>query len=632
MIMNQEEDEFIAVRVQDPRIQNEGSWNSYVDYKIFLHTNSKAFTAKTSCVRRRYSEFVWFKKKLQKNAGLVLVPDLPGKSFFSFSNEDFLERRRKGLQVFLDKVVHMTVCVSDSQLHLFLQTQLPVSHIQDCVEGHTPYTVTDAILTYASSNRGLAQAQTDDLVKDQSLASVFYESMESPGPHQPFSNSNIFSSRDTDPLEGLLEVHNKVPAASQFKKTYLSVLKANKNLETIGELSLPTEVTFFLGDNQNDEESGSSCFSEQTCQIQTPVEVHMSMGTSFDDVCAIDCLFQEECTLGEEGKSDPDPDVQEKTVQWDDFSEVNLELISSEIDLSERYVSHIVDLNDVTCDLEVIDHHEDVCPQRQGLEHNSVSEVNSWGNVGNAMGGVAAASCLEEPQSSDRKTDAIKEKSENWGSERPLHLVVHEEPLRMCNVPEMECGVDTIQQMDAQLEEKRVEQEVHLIKNSTKDESDEDSQSVLLSSNESIIKVTDEDSICDETEDAIPIENVYLMTSPAEVTRCTEAEDSSILEVQMNGRLVENENISHVHSTQEGPDDYSQYIINTSDSTKSLDAQTVAPVAALVLTENGDFSILESSGDAGMADRNCAEQDSLSSLSLDVSKEGDGMNPCHFNS
>uniref|UniRef100_A0A8C6XEY0 Sorting nexin 11 n=1 Tax=Naja naja TaxID=35670 RepID=A0A8C6XEY0_NAJNA len=63
--------ELTTVRVQDPRIQNEGSWNSYVDYKIFLHTNSKAFTAKTSCVRRRYREFVWLKKQLQKNAGLA---------------------------------------------------------------------------------------------------------------------------------------------------------------------------------------------------------------------------------------------------------------------------------------------------------------------------------------------------------------------------------------------------------------------------------------------------------------------------------------------------------------------------------------------------------------------------------
>uniref|UniRef100_A0A3Q2ZQ45 Sorting nexin 11 n=1 Tax=Kryptolebias marmoratus TaxID=37003 RepID=A0A3Q2ZQ45_KRYMA len=167
--------EFVAVRVQDPRLQNEGSWVSYIDYKIFLHTNSKAFTAKTSCVRRRYSEFVWLKKKLQKNAGLVPVPDLPGKSIFYFSNEDFLERRRKGLQVFLNRVVNMTVCLSDSQLHLFLQTQLPVSHIQDCVQGLTPFTVTDAILTYASSNRGLAQAQEEESTREHSLT-VSYES------------------------------------------------------------------------------------------------------------------------------------------------------------------------------------------------------------------------------------------------------------------------------------------------------------------------------------------------------------------------------------------------------------------------------------------------------------------------
>ncbi|XP_077482818.1 sorting nexin-11 [Stigmatopora argus] len=182
------DDEFVAVRVQDPRVQNEGLWNSHVDYKIFLHTNSKAFTAKTSCVRRRYSEFAWLKKRLQKNAGLVPVPDLPGKSFFSFSNEDFLERRRQGLQVFLDKVVNMTVCLSDSQLHLFLQTQLPVGHILDCVQGHTPYTVTDAILTYASSNRGWAQAQEDDVVAvavQEPALNVSYESVESPAHHKP---------------------------------------------------------------------------------------------------------------------------------------------------------------------------------------------------------------------------------------------------------------------------------------------------------------------------------------------------------------------------------------------------------------------------------------------------------------
>ncbi|KAK3529669.1 hypothetical protein QTP70_033698 [Hemibagrus guttatus] len=184
-------DEFITVRVQDPRVMNEGSWNSYVDFKIFLHTNSKAFTAKTSCVRRRYSEFVWLKRKLQKNAGLVPVPDLPGKSFIHFTNTDFIEKRRKGLQSFLDKVVHMTVCLSDSQLHLFLQTQLPVGHIQDCVKGHTPYSVTDAILTYASSNRGWAQEEGGPGPLEPCPTPISYESIESPSP-------NVHSLQDQD--------------------------------------------------------------------------------------------------------------------------------------------------------------------------------------------------------------------------------------------------------------------------------------------------------------------------------------------------------------------------------------------------------------------------------------------------
>ncbi|XP_060059629.1 sorting nexin-11 isoform X3 [Erinaceus europaeus] len=127
MLENQEQEEVITVRVQDPRVQNEGSWNSYVDYKIFLHTNSKAFTAKTSCVRRRYREFVWLRKQLQRNAGLV--------------------------------VLQSVVLLSDSQLHLFLQSQLSVPEIEACVQGRSPMTVSDAILRYAISNCGWVQEE-----------------------------------------------------------------------------------------------------------------------------------------------------------------------------------------------------------------------------------------------------------------------------------------------------------------------------------------------------------------------------------------------------------------------------------------------------------------------------------------
>ncbi|RXM36930.1 Sorting nexin-11 [Acipenser ruthenus] len=149
-------------------------------------SNSKAFTAKTSCVRRRYSEFVWLKKKLQKNSGLVPVPELPPKTpFFSVNNDDFIEKRREGLQQFLEKVVNRTVFLSDSQLHLFLQTQLSPAQIEACVQGHAPCSVTTAILRYASSNQGCAQEEGGWAMQEdhERILPLFYESPDSPAPH-----------------------------------------------------------------------------------------------------------------------------------------------------------------------------------------------------------------------------------------------------------------------------------------------------------------------------------------------------------------------------------------------------------------------------------------------------------------
>ncbi|XP_078385582.1 sorting nexin-11-like isoform X1 [Cetorhinus maximus] len=156
MMKDQEEEEFITVRVQDPRIQDQSSWSPYVDYKIFLYTNSKAFTVKTSCVRRRYREFVWLRRRLQKNSGLVPLPELPGKKpFFQVNDSEGIERRRQGLQQFLEKVLHTMIFLSDSQLHLFLQTQLPTAQIECCVQGQTPFSVNEAILDNAMCRKSV---------------------------------------------------------------------------------------------------------------------------------------------------------------------------------------------------------------------------------------------------------------------------------------------------------------------------------------------------------------------------------------------------------------------------------------------------------------------------------------------
>ncbi|XP_053570140.1 sorting nexin-10 isoform X2 [Bombina bombina] len=145
--------ETISIWVRDPKMQKE-DWHSYLDYEICLHTNSMCFTLKTSCVRRRFREFVWLRQKLQSNAILIKLPELPPKiPFFNFSNPETVEQRICGLQNFLTKVVQCPVLLSDSRLHLFLQSQLSLEEIEACALGQTKYSVFEAIHKFATSNR-----------------------------------------------------------------------------------------------------------------------------------------------------------------------------------------------------------------------------------------------------------------------------------------------------------------------------------------------------------------------------------------------------------------------------------------------------------------------------------------------
>ncbi|XP_068094758.1 sorting nexin-10 [Hyperolius riggenbachi] len=94
--------ETISIWVRDPKIQKD--WYPYLDYEICVHTNSMCFTVKTSRVRRRFREFVWLRQKLQSNAVLIDLPELPPKiPFFNISNAQNVEQRVRGLQEFLNK-------------------------------------------------------------------------------------------------------------------------------------------------------------------------------------------------------------------------------------------------------------------------------------------------------------------------------------------------------------------------------------------------------------------------------------------------------------------------------------------------------------------------------------------------
>ncbi|XP_024265889.2 sorting nexin-10A isoform X1 [Oncorhynchus tshawytscha] len=150
--------QFISVWVRDPRIQKKDFWHAHMDYEICIHTNSLCFTKKISCVRRRYRDFVWLRQKLQANSLLMVqLPELPPKNpFFNLNNAQQITERMKGLQKFLEltrvplvfhaRTLESNLLLSDSCLHLFLQSELGVSQIVACASGRTHYSVSQAVL------------------------------------------------------------------------------------------------------------------------------------------------------------------------------------------------------------------------------------------------------------------------------------------------------------------------------------------------------------------------------------------------------------------------------------------------------------------------------------------------------
>ncbi|KAI8803784.1 sorting nexin-3, partial [Cladochytrium replicatum] len=94
---------FLEIEVRNPRFHGEGR-NKYVDYEIICRTNIPAFKLKHSSVRRRYSDFEWFRDTLERESTRVNIPPLPGKVYTNRFADEIIEQRRQGLERFLQMV------------------------------------------------------------------------------------------------------------------------------------------------------------------------------------------------------------------------------------------------------------------------------------------------------------------------------------------------------------------------------------------------------------------------------------------------------------------------------------------------------------------------------------------------
>lgn len=98
----------------------------YTDYEILCRTNIPAFKLRQSSVRRRYSDFEYFRDILERESARVTIPPLPGKVFTNRFSDDVIENRRAGLEKFIKIVVgHPLLQTGSKVLAAFVQGRSP---------------------------------------------------------------------------------------------------------------------------------------------------------------------------------------------------------------------------------------------------------------------------------------------------------------------------------------------------------------------------------------------------------------------------------------------------------------------------------------------------------------------------
>ncbi|KAK0550851.1 Sorting nexin-3 [Tilletia horrida] len=112
---------FLEVEVKNPITHGFGR-KMYTDYEIVTRTNIPAFKVRYSTVRRRYSDFEFFREILERETTRVNIPPLPGKVLTNRFSDEVIEARREGLERFLSIVAgHPLLQTGSKILSAFLQ-------------------------------------------------------------------------------------------------------------------------------------------------------------------------------------------------------------------------------------------------------------------------------------------------------------------------------------------------------------------------------------------------------------------------------------------------------------------------------------------------------------------------------
>jgi hypothetical protein len=128
---------FLEIEVRNPRTHGMGR-GMYTDYEIVCRTNIPAFKLRSSSVRRRYSDFEYFRDIIERESARVTIPPLPGKVFTNRFSDDVIEGRRAGLEKFLKIVVgHPLLQTGSKVLAAFVQGAFSFTSIHASLLKHS---------------------------------------------------------------------------------------------------------------------------------------------------------------------------------------------------------------------------------------------------------------------------------------------------------------------------------------------------------------------------------------------------------------------------------------------------------------------------------------------------------------
>ena len=110
----------IRVTVSEPVKQGEGM-NAYISYKISTSTTRPQFAKSAFSVVRRYSDFIWIHGHLSAKYPGIVVPPLPEKLLVGRFSPEFIENRRRALQLFLQRCCFHPELQHSEHLTTFLE-------------------------------------------------------------------------------------------------------------------------------------------------------------------------------------------------------------------------------------------------------------------------------------------------------------------------------------------------------------------------------------------------------------------------------------------------------------------------------------------------------------------------------